>query len=533
MAIKEHKNEEEISVLRDDLILLETYVQDLYSFFPLAFFLVSPQGIILEANPALKELTGYETNEIIGCLIDKFFGEREAKNLSGETLEKGFVKNKEVLLIAKDKKKIPASISTQTRKSNEGEIVGFFVGVFDLSKAKETEKELKESQLALLNMLEDAERAKTKEERAKKAISNILEDIEREQKKTDFIVSHFTDGILLFDEKKILQLINPQAQKIFNIKPEEVLERSIVWLSKFLPLSPLIKFLGAGEIQGFFRKEFYLSKPAKKILEVTTILLKEFGGEGWMVVLHDITREKEIEKMKTEFVSIAAHQLRTPLSAIKWTIRMLLDGDIGELKPEQKDLLEKSYKSNERMISLINDLLNVTRIEEGRYLYRLTPANVEDLTQLIINSYKELAARMGIKLEFKRPEKKLPKIKIDIDKIKIVIQNLLENAIRYTPKGGKVNVSLKYAKKEIEILVEDTGIGIPKDQQERVFSKFFRGANVLRMETEGSGLGLFIAKNITEAHDGRLWFESTENRGTTFHLVIPVKEEFTEFLKEF
>ena len=122
---------------------------------------------------------------------------------------------------------------------------------------------------------------------------------------------------------------------------------------------------------------------------------------------------------------------------------------------------------------------------------------------------------------------------LDVEKMKLAIQNLLDNAIRYTQPGGRVTASLKYVKKEIEFSIKDTGIGIPKDQQERVFTKFFRGANAIRLETEGSGLGLFITKNIIEAHGGKIWFESEENVGTTFHFTIPLKEEFGEFLKEF
>jgi signal transduction histidine kinase len=133
--------------------------------------------------------------------------------------------------------------------------------------------------------------------------------------------------------------------------------------------------------------------------------------------------------------------------------------------------------------------------------------------------------RKKIKFEFKKPEKKLPEVKIDVEKIKLAIQNFLENAIRYTKPGGEVIISLKYLEGKIEFSIKDTGVGISKDQQARVFTKFFRGANVIRMETEGSGLGLFIAKNIIEAHGGRIWFESEEGKGATFYFTLPVKKE--------
>jgi len=242
-----------------------------------------------------------------------------------------------------------------------------------------------------------------------------------------------------------------------------------------------------------------------------------------------------VERIKTEFVSLAAHQLRTPLSAIKWTLDMLLNGDLGEITVEQKDFIGKTYQSNERMINLINDLLDVTRIEEGKYLYRPTLTDLGTIVQFVMNSCKEEVQRKKLNLEFKKPIPKLPKIILDVEKIRLVVQNLLENAIKYTPSGGKITVSLKHLKdkKEAELQVQDTGVGIPKDQQERVFTKFFRAANVMRLDTGGSGLGLFISKNIVEAHGGRIRFESEEGKGTTFYLSLPIKEEFVEFLKEF
>ncbi len=123
----------------------------------------------------------------------------------------------------------------------------------------------------------------------------------------------------------------------------------------------------------------------------------------------------------------------------------------------------------------------------------------------------------------------MPQVSIDVEKIRLSVQNLLDNALRYTPAGGSVTISLNRDKKDVEFSIKDTGLGIPKDQQNRVFAKFFRAANVMRTDTEGSGLGLFIAKNIIEAHDGRIWFESEENRGSAFHFTLPIKEEFEKF----
>ena len=253
--------------------------------------------------------------------------------------------------------------------------------------------------------------------------------------------------------------------------------------------------------------------------------------KGYLLVLRDVTRERLVEKMKNEFVALAAHQLRTPLSAIKWTLKMFLEGEMGKITKEQAEILEKGYRSNEHMIRLINELLEITRIEEGRYIEHPVETHLEPLVESVVNSFKEEAEQKGVSLVYKKPTEPLPKVRIDTEKIRQVIINLIDNAIRYNKKGGKVTITLKYVTKKIDDLtgekwieceVKDTGIGIPKDQQRRIFERFFRGSNAIRKETEGSGLGLYISKNIIEAHEGRLWFESEEGKGSTFIFSLPV-----------
>jgi len=378
-------------------------------------------------------------------------------------------------------------------------------------------KELEESRVALMNMLEDVEEARGK--------------AEEEKNKTLAVITNFADGLLVFDKDGKLSLINPQAKVFFDIKGRDIIGRPIMELSTFPILELLVKLLGP-EIKGVFRKELPVKE--KLTLEVSTVpMIREEEILGTLVILHDITREKIVERMKTEFVSLSAHQLRTPLSAIKWTLRMVLDGDLGPITEEQRDFIEKTYRSNERMINLINDLLDVARIEEGRYLYKPVLVDFEPIVQSVIGSYKDEIEKKKIKFEFKKTEEKLPKVNLDVEKIRLAIDNLIDNAIRYTPSYGQVTVSLKHRKGEIEFSVKDTGVGIPRDQQERMFTKFFRASNAIRMATEGTGLGLFITKNIIEAHGGKIWFESEEGKGTTFYFTLPVKEEFGEFLKEF
>lgn len=537
MITREEKpTKEEFQFLQQDLEDLEWYIREFSAFLPIAVCNVNPLGIIIDINQGFERLSGYKLIEVVGEPLNKFFFEKDEIEATEKIIQRQReTREKSLNLVTKEKKKIPVSVWISRREDSEGNYIGYFAGIIDITKFKELEQTLEEKVRQRTAELEERNKEFL---RSQEALANILEDMKEardlateERDKTLAIITNFADGLLVFDKTNRLSLINPQAERFFEVKSENVVGQPILELTKIQKLESLMSLLGR-EIRGVFRKELQIQE--NLILEASTIPVMR-GEEklGTLVILHDISREKMIERMKTEFVSLAAHQLRTPVSAIKWTLRMLLDGDLGEITQEQKNFIEKTYKSNERMITLINDLLDVTRIEEGRYLYKPVLADIENVVHFVINSYKEEVAKRGLKLKFKKPEKKFPPLKIDVEKTRLAIQNLLDNAVRYTKPGGSVTISLKHVKNEIEFSVKDTGVGIPKDQQERVFSKFFRGANVIRMETEGSGLGLYITKNIIEAHGGKIWFESKENVGTTFYFTIPVKEEFGEFLKEF
>ena len=346
---------------------------------------------------------------------------------------------------------------------------------------------------------------------------------EEERERIAAIVANFADGLLLIENKKVV-LINPKARGLFDVVEKEVVGKTLNQLKQKSNFKALVELLGR---KGPNIKKFELSWGENLVVEVsTTPVFAEKKKTAAIVILHDITREKAIERMKTEFVSIAAHQLRTPLSAIKWILKMLLEGDLGKLNSLQKEFLDKTYHSNERMIRLINDLLNVARIEEGRFLHKISKEDIIKLIERRVEAAKVLAGQKRLSLIFKKPKKKVPLITMDAEKISLAVQNLIDNAIHYTKKG-RILASIDYLPRQKEIIfsVKDPGIGIPKDQKKRVFSKFFRGANAIKEETEGTGLGLFIAKNIIEAHKGRIWFESKENKGSVFYFALPLKND--------
>ena len=258
-------------------------------------------------------------------------------------------------------------------------------------------------------------------------------------------------------------------------------------------------------------------------------LTKEFDKSAKLLVRRDLeltnANEKltQLDKMKSEIISIVAHQLRTPLSAIKWTLRMLLDKDVGEINNEQAELLSKGFESNERMILLINDMLAVDRLESGKLKYTFVPVQFEDLVQDMIRSLLTLATKKNVRIEFSSPKDLLPKIKIDPDKMRDVLQNLIDNAIKYTRNDGAVSVGVGLeGTSELHFWVKDNGIGIPGNEQDKIFSRFFRAANASHTVTEGSGLGLFIAQSVIKRHGGKIWFESVLDTGSTFHVLLPL-----------
>lgn len=499
------EKDKKISLLLDDLSALEEYIRSLFAFAPLPICFVTPLGVILEANPAFGTLVNYEPHEVIGESLDKLFSKKDSLALIKQSLTKDVVEHKELKLLPRAAKRKTVLIFTRRRKDEKGEMVGFFLGALDITTIRKTEKELQKARSALIIALGDSEKARQK--------------AEEEREKTQAIITNFTDGLLVFDRKRRLTLINPQAESFLGIKRGQIIGRTLLELSKSKKFKPLATLLGL-ERKRIYREEWEVGE--NFVLQVSVIPLTTAGVEtSTLVILHDISREKTVERLKTEFVSISAHQLRTPLSAIKWSLEMLSDGSLGKLSKEQQEFLEMTQQSNERMIVLVNSLLNVARIEEGRWLYKPALIEFDRLVKSAIAAFAGDLKRRDIKLRYRRVGK-LPKITADKERMRLAVQNLVDNAVRYTSPGGEITISLKKEGKEIKFKIKDTGLGIPKAQQKRVFSKFFRGSNVMRLATEGTGLGLFITKNVIETHGGKIRFKSEEGRGTTFDFTLPI-----------
>ncbi len=233
-------------------------------------------------------------------------------------------------------------------------------------------------------------------------------------------------------------------------------------------------------------------------------------------------RLNKMNQVKSEWISIAAHQLRTSLSAIKWILKMFIDGDFGKLSQEQDSMMSKAYGSNERMLALIQEMLSLNHNDEATLTYDIKENNLMDIIESTLFDFTGESFKKGVEIVFLRPEETIPLLPFDKEKVRVVIQNLIENAIKYSRKGDKVFIGIHVYPDTVSLTVKDTGIGIPQSQQEHIFEKFFRATNAKEKEEIGSGLGLYTVKNIITEHGGTITFESKDNEGTTFTITLPL-----------
>ncbi len=229
----------------------------------------------------------------------------------------------------------------------------------------------------------------------------------------------------------------------------------------------------------------------------------------------------QLDKIKDEFISMASHQLRTPLTSVKGYLSMVIEGDVGKITPTQKKLLDQAFLSSENMVHLINDFLNVSRIQSGKFVIDNTTVNMADLVEQEVNSLRPNAEARGMKLVYKKP-KNFPTTEVDEGKIRQVVMNFSDNAIYYSHENSSINIDLTIEGKEIVFKVRDTGIGVPKHEREQLFSKFYRASNAKVQRPDGTGVGIYLAKKVIDASGGKIIFESIEGKGSTFGFRLPI-----------
>lgn len=431
-------------------------------------------------------------------------------------------------------------------------VVGHFVSSFFTKgylrhvekKLKETKEELdKEVRRRLTAEQQLAERfSGSKESKAfienqRKVVDNIIEDLKADRDKIlaeklryEALLASINDGVVAVDRNSKIILMNRRADELLGVKTEHATGKkfsSVCTLERadgIVPEKKLPLLLAMKSGRAVSSSDYILRRSEKKVTYLSmsaapiTFERKHIGA---IAVFRDVSKEKLADKAKTEFVSLASHQLRTPLSAISWNAEMLLNGDIGDLSTEQKGVVESIDEGTHRMIELVNSLLNVSRIELGTFTVNPEPVQLVDIIEKVLKEHAPLLQNKQIRI-VKKFSKRFPVMPLDPKLMFILVQNLVNNAAKYMPPKGTITISIARAKNVFKLTVADTGYGIPKNDQPRVFDKLYRADNAKKVDSSGTGLGLYIIKSILDQVGGRIWFDSVENKGTTFHVELPL-----------
>ncbi len=385
-------------------------------------------------------------------------------------------------------------------------------------------------------------------EETKKAILNVMEDVEnakrrvdQEKVRADSYLESIADGIIVIDKSAKVIRINDAAMDLLKGVSTDFLNKdvskvinaigkndkhSVMKLQKL----PIVESLLDGQKR---KREYYLVRGDGSRIPVRSSVSPVLLGKdviGAVEVIRDITKEKEVDLAKSEFVSLVSHQLRTPITTLNWYTEMILDSAPGKMDEESINYINEIREASFRMLDLVNALLDVSRIELGTMPIIPESINLPDIAKSVVNEHKPQIMTKKLEVEEKySPE--LPAVMSDKKITRMIFENLISNAVKYTPDGGKIIVDVypetkteegKPESKWAMIKISDTGIGIPQEQKDKIFDKMFRADNVKELDVSGTGLGLYILNSVVKNIGGKIWFESELNKGSTFYVEIPL-----------
>ncbi|HUC90119.1 MAG TPA: PAS domain S-box protein [Patescibacteria group bacterium] len=492
-------------------------------------------GAILDANPLVEILLGYPKATLIGKHLWEIgaFADIAASKADFLKLQsKGSIHYENLPLQTKDGQVIDIEFLGNTYESGKDQVIQ--CNLRDIRQRKKFEKETKRRALeleqhkkALLNLMDDWSTEKTKLEEAKA--------------KDEAILSSVGDGLFVIDMEGKIILVNRAFEEMLGWKLTEVKGEAFAKVvpsedSKGCRISPdkhpmsivlatgqEITSLGSGPSYYLIRK----NKTKFPIAYKETVVKLGDKTIGVVGVFRDVTKEKEIDKAKTEFVSVASHQLRTPLGIVKWYLEVLQEESYIRHAPRTlRTYLDEIYKGNERVIALVRDLLSVSRIDQG--LNKANPQST-DIIRLLKGVMDEMSVvsrknKIKLHLAIEEPES-LPAVCVDPLRLHEVLENLITNAIGYNHPGGSVEVAIsRQAKDFLKIDVKDTGIGISDTDQKKLFTKFFRSAAGTTHKAEGSGLGLYVAQSYAKDWGGNINVQSEKGKGSVFSITLPIKK---------
>jgi signal transduction histidine kinase len=363
-------------------------------------------------------------------------------------------------------------------------------------------------------------------------------DIERNQ--MNAIISSINDPVVSYTQNFEIVLVNEAMEKFLGLSKEELLGKIITpelsndarfgILTKliFPSLAPVVLEKTIDTYPEKIKIKFF--QPQELVLEIVTTKVIDEKGKvyGFLRIIHDLTKEEVLKKTQSDFITVVAHQLRTPMAGLAWILEMLINKEVGPLNAEQEKLLSDGQKAIEESLKTVETLLSAAQIEEGRFGFQFVMADIEEIIEETLIKFEPIAQKDNIKLIFYRPEFKLTPFVMDPLRIKLVLEILVDNAIKYNVQNGEVRIRIEPMddKPFIMVSVEDTGLGIAPEDLPRLFTKFFRSEQALKEETSGIGLGLYLAKNIIERHGGKIWVKSALNRGSIFSFTLPTDPDY-------
>lgn len=351
-----------------------------------------------------------------------------------------------------------------------------------------------------------------------------------ERNRLELTLAGISDAVLSLDLSRKIVTFNKAAEVLLGVSKEDALGKTIESVlriyeanKEIMPSEYTESTINDGII---FKKENIkvVTRTINRQIDLIVGKIPEANriNLGCIITFHDISKERELEAMRLDFVSMAAHELRTPLTTIKSYLSVFMQENLDRLSEEQKMFLHKIQVASIQLASLIENLLDVTKIEKGVFTVKMAPVDWVPLVQSLITDFGLRAGEKNIEVVLTPPQQQIPKVNVDNIRIIEVILNLMSNAIAYTPAGGKIHVWIEYKNNEVITHIQDTGEGIPQDAMKNMFTKFFRIVGKLTQGTKGTGLGLYISKSIVEKHHGRIWVTSEGiGKGSTFSFTLP------------
>lgn len=357
-----------------------------------------------------------------------------------------------------------------------------------------------------------------------------LRDIATEKSKMKTIINCMGDGVIVCDRDGCIVLTNPAASRMLKIPETSLLGKFLPQCNLDLELSKTIDESLKTKDRSYVSvsQELSIGESGEIFLRAHTAPVRDDFGEtmGSVTVLQDISHLKELDKMKSEFIAMVAHELRAPIAAVEQQLTVILNRMAGEVSEKQEKLLTRAKERTKGLLGLIKDLLDLSKIEAGRMVQYKEPLTLQEIIQKVVDLMKVEAENKKIDLQFHPPSRN-PIIQADRNSMEGIFTNLISNAIKYTPEGGKVWITLDEEGGFVKASVSDTGIGIKKEDLPRIFDKFYRVKTVETRQIVGTGLGLSIVKSIVEAHHGSIAVESEEGGGSTFTVLLPKESNLT------